>query len=188
MNALILGLLWMVYYALHSAMATRSFKRFLRKRLSNLYPYYRSIYSFFAAVNFFLLFFLHDMAPSDRVYVSNLILRYAGFAILLSGGIVIIIAGKNYGLGFFYRESIEKDLVKTGMNAYVRHPLYFGVLLALIGFFLAFPYWKNLVFLVVTLIYVIIGSLLEEQKLIDDFGDEYREYRKEVKMLIPGLF
>ena len=188
MNALILGLFWMVYYALHSAMATVSFKRFLRKRLSNLYPYYRAIYSFFAAVNFILLFILHDLAPSDPVYTSKLFLHYLGFAILFSGIVLMVVAGKNYGLSFFYRESDEKTLVKTGMNAFVRHPLYFGVLVALIGFFLAFPYWKNLVFLVVTAIYVIIGSLLEEQKLIDKFGDDYRAYRNEVKMLIPGLF
>lgn len=34
-------------------------------------------------------------------------------------------------------------------------------------------------------VYVIVGTLLEERKLIREFGDEYREYQKKVSMLFP---
>lgn len=34
-------------------------------------------------------------------------------------------------------------------------------------------------------IYVIMGTILEEQKLVEEFGDEYRAYQKKVSMLFP---
>lgn len=188
MNALTLGVFWMVYYALHSAMASEGFKAFFKKRLSTIYPYYRALYSFFAIVNFFLLFVLHDMAPDQPVYESGMRLTYFGFFLIVLGLVVLIRAGMSYGLSFLFREEREYKLITTGLNAYVRHPIYSGILLMLVGFFLAYPFLKNLVFSLISVLYLIVGSLLEEQKLIRIYGQEYLEYKRRVRMLIPGLF
>jgi protein-S-isoprenylcysteine O-methyltransferase Ste14 len=186
MNAVYLGVLWIVYYALHSAMAHPWFKSWLAKRVRFLFPYYRLFYSFLAAVNFILLFYLHWIAPSKLIYDPQSNWLAAGF--LLSGMIVFFISSKAYGMTFLYKDSETQPLKTDGINGFVRHPLYSGILLLLIGFFLWFPFWKNLVFLVVSVIYIIIGSLLEEEKLITRYGEEYLRYRTEVKMLIPYLF
>jgi len=187
MNAVTLGVFWIVYYALHSLMASEGVKRVLKERIPAIYPYYRLLYSFFALVNFILLFVLHDMAPDDLIFKPNEWVGYSGVFLMLGSAIIVVFAGRTYGLGFLMREE-EGQLITSGLNAYVRHPLYSGILLGLIGFFLAFPFLKNLVFSLISAIYLVVGSILEERKLIRIYGDEYRSYKRKVKMLIPGLF
>ena len=187
MNELILGLFWVVYFAIHSVMATSRFKLYLRLSLPAFFPYYRSVYFIFAAVNFLLLIWLHVIVPSELIFETGN-LRYAGYCFGLLSLLVLVIAGKSYGAGFFIREVKNKCLMRSGLNAYVRHPLYFGFLLFVIGFFLVSPNWKNLVCAAITILYLVVGALLEERKLIDEFGQEYANYRKEVKMLIPWIF
>jgi protein-S-isoprenylcysteine O-methyltransferase Ste14 len=73
----------------------------------------------------------------------------------------------------------------SGLNAQVRHPLYFGTLLALWGTFLLYPTDASLLVAGVSTLYLLIGSKLEERKLEQQFGDAYRSYQRKVPMLIP---
>jgi len=73
-------------------------------------------------------------------------------------------------------------LDSTGILGFVRHPFYTAI----------FPMiWATnldvtvLIVNIILSVYVIIGTLLEERKLIKEFGDEYREYQKKVSMLFP---
>lgn len=73
-------------------------------------------------------------------------------------------------------------LKKSGLLGIVRHPMY----LALIVFLWTQTFYliDILVNLILT-VYVIIGTKLEEKKLILEFGEQYIEYQHEVPMLIP---
>jgi methanethiol S-methyltransferase len=78
------------------------------------------------------------------------------------------------------------DLTTTGAYGIVRHPLYSTGLLML----WCFPILTTgtLAFDAAITLYILIGSELEERRLIVQFGEEYLRYRKKVARLIPFLF
>lgn len=79
------------------------------------------------------------------------------------------------------------DLRTTGILGVTRHPWYLGSLLFVWtapGAFRVFTLLTAVVFSA----YLILGSILEERKLVMIFGDEYRNYQTRVSMLLPWRF
>ena len=78
-------------------------------------------------------------------------------------------------------------LQQTGLHKYVRHPLYFGTLLFVWGLFFLMPSLSNLIAVIAIAIYVLLGIHLEEQKLVLEYGEQYKQYTKRVPKLIPKI-
>jgi len=76
-------------------------------------------------------------------------------------------------------------IVTTGVYSIIRHPQYFGGLLAHFGISFLLSAWYSLLSapLMVVLIYII----SRKEELIREFGKEYEEYRKNVPMLVPRV-
>lgn len=112
--------------------------------------------------------------------------------LLLPGLILMGISLKKYflllsGVRSLYQPSVGAELKVEGVHKIVRHPLYLGTILMVWGLFLMWPLLNNLVAVVLLTAYVLVGLSFEEKKLVRQFGDEYKKYRKEVPMLIPFL-
>ncbi|MFX1394427.1 MAG: methyltransferase family protein [Promethearchaeota archaeon] len=87
----------------------------------------------------------------------------------------------------FPEESKEIKLVKTGIYAYIRHPMYIGTPLIFIAFILLSMSLISIIPLAICIILFNIVMKFEEKGLEKIFGQEYSEYKKKVHRWIPRL-
>jgi len=93
-----------------------------------------------------------------------------------------IYIGRNWGMPM--SEKADPELVTTGPYSAIRHPIYSGIILAMIGTTLAVSlYWLIAVVLVGA--YFLYSATMEERYLTEIFPDAYPRYQQSTKMLIP---
>jgi protein-S-isoprenylcysteine O-methyltransferase Ste14 len=80
---------------------------------------------------------------------------------------------------------VGHQLIRTGPYAWVRHPIYSGLLVALLGTSLARAKVAGLIALPLFWLSFWIKSRLEEQFMHKTFGEEYAEYSRSTGSLIP---
>lgn len=187
----LLLLLWILYSILHSFFAEAVVKQNIKKVLGKAFRYYRLCYSLFALITLVLLLWYQFSLQSIWLYTS-LIIRYASVILIVPGLIIMIICIQKYFYDLSGIQSLQKynpavtpTLQQKGLHKHVRHPLYFGTLLFVWGLLLLFPLLSNLIAAVALTIYVLIGINLEEQKLLREYGEEYKQYSGRVPKLIP---
>jgi protein-S-isoprenylcysteine O-methyltransferase Ste14 len=112
--------------------------------------------------------------------------------VLMVGGLVIRwTAILTLGRFFDTNVAIQADhrLVRTGLFRLVRHPSYSGLLLVLFGLGLSFGNWISLAVIVIPFLAALIYRIrVEESSLVEVFGQDYVEYCKSTKRLLPGIF
>jgi len=84
-------------------------------------------------------------------------------------------------LGYAGRRSIS--FTTTGWYSIVRHPLYFFSIIFMALNPVMTSQWSLLT--IMGTIYFLIGGLIEEKRLTDEYGEEYRDYQKKVPFMIP---
>ena len=78
-------------------------------------------------------------------------------------------------------------IVTSGVYSIVRHPQYIGGLLAHVGISFLFSAWYSLLSTPLMVILVFLISRKEENELVKEFGKEYKDYAKQVPMLLPKV-
>jgi protein-S-isoprenylcysteine O-methyltransferase Ste14 len=82
----------------------------------------------------------------------------------------------------------DQKVISTGPYALVRHPMYAGVLVLLVGMPLALGSWLGLVVLAF-LLPVLIWRLLEEEKFLAEHLPGYTDYQRKVRYrLLPSIW
>jgi protein-S-isoprenylcysteine O-methyltransferase Ste14 len=79
-------------------------------------------------------------------------------------------------------------LVRRGPYRIVRHPIYTGILLALIGSALQRGAVRSFIGVVLCGFAFWLKTQIEERFMVQRFGEEYLRYRHEVKALAPFIF
>jgi protein-S-isoprenylcysteine O-methyltransferase Ste14 len=116
-------------------------------------------------------------------------LQVIGLAIFLLGLALAVWArvylGRNWGMPM--SEKADPELVTTGPYSTVRHPIYSGIILAMVGTTVAVSlYWLAAVVLLAA--YFLYSAVMEERYMAGLFPDTYPHYKQSTKMLIPFIF
>jgi protein-S-isoprenylcysteine O-methyltransferase Ste14 len=124
-----------------------------------------------------------------RTVTTDPWLQVIGLALFLLGLALAIWArvylGRNWGMPM--SEKADPELVTTGPYSTVRHPIYSGIILAMVGTTIAVSlYW--LVAVVLLGAYFIYSAIKEERYMAGRFPDTYPHYKQSTKMLIPFIW
>lgn len=188
----LLAMLWLGYFAIHSALASLRVKGWVASRFPEWMPFYRMGFNVLAVL--FLLPILGVMARDPGVLWWS----WQGAAAWLQGvltlaaigGFVISLRwydGQEF-LGVRQWRSHSRSIADqeafrlSPLHRYVRHPWYF---LSLVLIWTRDMSSAMLLSAVLLTLYLWLGSRLEEKKLIEYHGDVYRRYMKRVPGLVP---
>jgi len=144
----------------------------------------RLIHLLLAATGFMLMF----RGPLGwRFMPASPIIAFAGLALTIAGVAVAVWARVILGSNWSALVTIKQDhqIIRRGPYALVRHPIYSGGLLALLGTAIAFGEVRGLAGFALVFIAWWMKSRLEESFLESQFGASYTQYKREVKGLIP---
>ena len=183
----------LLYGFIHSLIAANGFKHLIYRTLGDgAKKYYRLFYSVFASITLLPVLVLPAIIPDQTLYkipeplvyftvfiqiASVLLLVYS---VLQTGALQFIGLSQAFGL------KREDKLNTGGLYRYMRHPLYTFSLLVL---WLTPTMTRNFALLYMALtVYIIIGAIFEERKLLQTFGNAYQEYRAKTPFLIPIKF
>ena len=180
-----------LYYVLHSILANKKVKTFLFENYI-AQKYYRLMFNFISVVLLVPLYLFYRKIETTYIF-ENIMLQNIGLWIAMIGGVLLLIALRQYNLSEFSGTKQLKNAIPptpeslktSGFNSIVRHPLYFAGLIILWGGFLFRPTDLVLLMVIVSTTYLYFGTKLEEEKLVDEFGDVYLKYQKEVGILLP---
>jgi len=195
-DRLIVGLSAAIWCVLHSWYVAHGTQRWLARVGGRYYVFNRLVFAIGSTLSVgVLLIYWHNM-PAKMLFAWPgwwQVLRWGG--LMLAGYLFLrgaqvydnwAFVGLRQVAGFRSKGTgAASGLIRDGILRNIRHPYYSGAFVFLV-FYLPITD-INLVWRGVFFVYVYVGTLLEERKLLAEFGEEYRRYQREVPMFFPKL-
>jgi protein-S-isoprenylcysteine O-methyltransferase Ste14 len=135
------------------------------------------------------------VAPWEYAHFSGPIPRdgppaWAGLGLLAAGAAFGAWAMKSLGGSFTIRLNVASGqrLATTGPYAIVRHPAYLSYIMELLGLGLALSSLAGLSLAIVAGVVLAWRTRHEERMLVAEFGDEYRDYARRTRRLLPFIY
>jgi len=112
-------------------------------------------------------------------------------------GVVLMVIGASFGvwarftIGTNWSGDVtlkeDHELIQRGPYALVRHPIYTALFTMLLGSALAYGQYENVVIFVAAVVIFTIKMRAEERLMTEAFPNQYPEYRRRVKAIVPFL-
>lgn len=179
---------WLMYRYL----APQSWKEWSRAGVLQAFiiAFYAEMYGFPLTIYLLARFFGLDLALTRGgnlwaqlfgTPVAHVVAMILGYAIVFAGASLVV-----EGWRTVHRASREQGLATEGVYARVRHPQYTGLFLIILGE--GIVHWPTIMSVVAFPVIVGAYALLarrEERQMLEQFGDQYRAYQRQVPMFIP---
>lgn len=201
LDIILIVFLFILFALSHTFLASRNIKTRMAEKIGEKIAYYRLFYNL-SSFLFFALFYFLSPKPDVIIYDLQFPFDIIIFVLQVLSLFGLIWAAQQIDLKEFvgisqierflnnnYNQSDldEKTELKiSGAFKFVRHPIYLFSILFL-GLRPQMSLFYFIMFICVT-IYFFIGSIYEERKLVQLFGDEYKEYQKKVPRIFPIKF
>ena len=130
--------------------------------------------------------FIAPVIPQSRFDISNVLSLPIGILLFVLGWIIIIFAFFKIGVIPSLRK--KSNLITSGIYSVIRHPIYSGTLISVLGWIILFKSIISMIYFPILCLLYLVATILEEKGLIEEYGDEYLDYKKKVtKRLIPFI-
>ena len=199
-------LIFLLFAFIHSITVSSWFKLVCINALGEIFmrAWYRFLYNIISIVTVLVAFYFISKVPDHEIWTAPLWLKWVMHGIQLAGLAFGALAFEHMDtrefMGFRQvwryltrRETAgniegltQKELVRTGVYGIVRHPMYLAGLV--IFTFSPIITVNGLTVTVLADLYFLFGVFIEERRFLRSFGDEYREYMRQVPRLIPKMF
>jgi len=185
-----IALAWLGYFALHSALAALSVKAWIAGRWPQFMPGYRIVFNVLSTLTLIPVLWLIYGVESDWLWQWRGAWAWLGNGVALTAILGLLVSGRSYDMGEFlglrqlgaHGNDQPESFTLSSLHRFVRHPWY------CIGLVMIWTRDMNGPLLVSALMitaYFVVGSKLEEGKLVAIYGETYRRYMAKVPGLIP---
>lgn len=179
------GYLWSIFFVIWLLWAIGTKRTQTREGFGSRIPYLiLTTAAFYAMFSHPVPDWLRLRILSPDVWIENL-----GIAITAAGLLFSIWARAHLGRNWSGNITVKvgHQLIRSGPYRWVRHPIYSGIILAMIGTAINKGQLRGLVAVVLLWIGFTVKSRIEERFMAATFGPDYEEYQRGTGALIPRL-
>ncbi len=187
------AIIWLIFvlYWFISALSVKSIQETRGRLGGNWYPILYLIGVLFI-VNFkFLVRFGIPIGTLGIIVFQHTLVQNIFVVILLIVGLVIaILARRTLAGNWSGQVALKRDheLITTGLYQYVRHPIYTGMLMMILGTALSQGTLGAVIGFLIILLGIFFKLRDEEALMTEHFAEAYASYKQRTKMLIPFVW
>jgi protein-S-isoprenylcysteine O-methyltransferase Ste14 len=190
MRPLEIFMAWFAYLALHSLLAASATKAWVGHRWPHLMPSYRLAFNLISIVTLLPVLWLVYGTEGDWLWRWKGALAWVANGAALIALLCFFASTRAYDMDEFlglrqlraHGSDDNQTFTLSFFHRFVRHPWYCFALILIWTRDMSMPF---LVSAVAISIYFLVGSKLEEQKLVAIYGEKYRRYMQKVPGLVP---
>ncbi len=187
MRYLLLGLLWISFYTFQTFLSASKIKRISQEKSRRINKWSSIAYGLISflilvGVGLYSLFL-----PKVTLMPADIVTLYLGYLLATFGTILIVRANKKISILRCIKSTSSNNLVTKGIYSSIRYPLYAGIILILLGYFLLERTMAGAIQLLAFASYIPIGTYFKEKYLAKKFEDRFTQYKKTVPAFLPKL-